>query len=62
MISLRHVLVPTSIQVYNVGHIAKDTIQLYFEHTKSSGGADIKLFTLNERHGYAIIEFLDPHG
>jgi len=62
MISLSHVLVPTSIQVFNIGSICQDNIELYFEHTKSSGGGDIKQFTMNEQHGYAIIEFHDRQG
>jgi len=62
MISFRHILIPTSIQVFNVGNIAKDNIELYFEHQKSSGGADIKEFTVNEQFGYAIIEFHDQQG
>jgi len=62
MISVCHVLVPTSIQVFNIGSVTGDNIQLYFEHTRSSGGGEIKQFTVNERHGYAIIEFYDPQG
>jgi len=62
MISVHHVLLPTSIQVFNVGSIAKDMLQLYFENSRRSGGGEIKHFTMNERHGYAIIEFHEPHG
>jgi len=62
MISVHHVSVPTSIQVFNIGGITKDSLQLYFEHTRTSGGGEIKQCMLNERHGYAIIEFCDPHG
>ena len=62
MISVCHIVVPTSIQVFNIGSVSQDSIQLYFEHERSSGGGDIKQFTMNERHGYAIIEFLDQQG
>jgi len=62
MISLRHVLVPTSIQVFNIGSITTDSIQLYFEHTRTSGGGDIKQFTMSKQHRYAIVEFCDTQG
>jgi len=62
MISVCHVLVPTSIQVFNIGSISQDSIQLYFEHAKSSGGGDIKQFFMNKQHGYAIIEFCEQEG
>ena len=62
MISFRHVSVPTSIQVFNIGGIPNSNIELYFEHTKTSGGGEIKQFTMNEQHGYAIIEFYDSQG
>jgi len=51
-----------SIQVFNIGTVAKDSLQLYFEHTRSSGGGEIKHFTMNERHRYAVIKFRDPRG
>jgi len=62
MISVHHVSVPTSIQVFDIGNIGKDSLQLYFEHTRSSGGGEIKQFTVNKQHGYAIVEFHDSHG
>jgi len=62
MISFSHVQVPTAVQVLNVGSISQERLQLYFEHTKSSGGGDIKQLTVNEQHGYAIIEFCDQQG
>lgn len=48
--------------MFNIGSITKDSIQLYFEHTKSSGGGEIEQLTANEQHGYAIVKFCDPQG
>jgi len=62
MISVCRVLAPTSIQVLNVSSVSQERLQLYFEHTKTSGGGDIKQLTVNEQHGYAIIEFYDQQG
>lgn len=48
--------------MFNIGSVTMENIQLYFEHTRSSGGGEIKQFTMSERHGYAIVEFCDPLG
>jgi len=49
------------IQIHNIGSLAPENIELYFESSRSGGGA-IDRFEYFPAEGYALLELQDMQG
>lgn len=62
MISIQKVETSKAIQIHNVENVRRETLDLYFENKRHSGGG---LFTVVEEAcngSYVILEFETPNG